>query len=386
MDAYDPMNVAKNIFDAIQSAQKNMTVLNVMVLGKTGVGKSTLINNLFKDNMAETGLGRPVSTDIRMYQKDGVPLRIYDSPGLELDGEHSVENLLSQVKNVIKTGNDTGDINNAIHCLLYCVNSLSRRFEPAERSFIEQFVSETGVYNIPVIIVMTQSYLDDSVDFKREIEKENLPVAQIVRILAADQKISADYVAKAFGLDHLSDIMESVVPEAVKKTMTAMQKANIDQKVKKAHAVVSGSAIAAAATGASPIPFSDAALLIPEQISMLAGITAVFGLPIEKSTLAAILSSTIGTMGATVLGKTVVSNLVKLIPGAGSVIGGVISGSTAAALTTALGEAYIAIMKKIATGEIDASDLATEKGKELISTMFTDRLKIKRKKNGQPEE
>ena len=89
------------------------------------------------------------------------------------------------------------------------------------------------------------------------------------------------------------------------------------------------------------VPQKRERIIIPEQIAMLGGITPVFGLPIEKGTIAAIVSATIGTAGTTVLGKTIVANLVKLIPGVGSVVGGVISGATAAALTAALGEAYI---------------------------------------------
>ena len=130
--------------------------------------------------------------------------------------------------------------------------------------------------------------------------------------------------------------------------------------------MVATSAVAAAATGAVPIPFSDAAVLVPEQVAMLGGITAVFGIPLEKATITAIVSATIGTAGTTVLGKTIVANLVKFIPGAGSVVGGVISGTTAAALTAALGEAYIAIMIMLCKGELSVSDLSSEKGQNTL--------------------
>ena len=45
--------------------------------------------------------------------------------------------------------------------------------------------------------------------------------------------------------------------------------------------------------------------------------------------------------GATVAGRAIVGGLLKLIPGTGSVIGGAITSTTAAAVTTAFGEAYI---------------------------------------------
>ena len=173
-----------------------------------------------------------------------------------------------------------------------------------------------------------------------------------------------------------------MIPEAVKNTLVAVQKANIGMKQTKAQLVVATSAAAAAAMGAVPIPYSDAALLVPEQVTMLASITAIFGISMEKAALTSVLSATIGTMGATVLGKTVVSGLLKCIPGVGSVVGGAISGSVAAALTAALGEAYIGVMTLVVKGELTVKDIETREGKEIITNVFKERLKVKRNSNG----
>lgn len=35
--------------------------INVLILGKTGVGKSSLLNYIFETDKAETGAGRPVT-------------------------------------------------------------------------------------------------------------------------------------------------------------------------------------------------------------------------------------------------------------------------------------------------------------------------------------
>ena len=78
---------------------------------------------------------------------------------------------------------------------------------------------------------------------------------------------------------------------------------------------------------------------------MIASITVIFGFEVNKSIITALLSSTIGAGGATLLGKTVVTNLLKFIPGAGTIAGGAISAGTAGVITAALGEAYIGIME-----------------------------------------
>ena len=116
-------------------------------------------------------------------------------------------------------------------------------------------------------------------------------------------------------------------------------------------------------------------MLVPTQISMIAGITAVFGLDVNKSFITAVISATLGSSGATVLGRTVVSNILKLVPGVGSVAGGAISAGTAAIITTALGEAYIALMMAMCKGDISKDFIATNEGRKYISDMFTFNLK-----------
>lgn len=380
MDNFNLNEIVEKIMDATQNEYKKLKTLNVMILGKTGVGKSTLINNMFNEKLAETGQGKPVTQTVRKLTKPGFPLAIYDTPGLELGGKNGVDSLLEEVTGEINRGLRSGDINEAIHCIWYCISAPSSRFEPTERDILEKFLGETSKYDVPVIFVLTQSFSKSNAkNLKAEIEKENLPIVNIVPVLAEDYPIDDEYIAKAYGLDRLAEVTYNAVPEALQKTFVAVQKANLELKSKKAHAVVATAAGAAAATGAVPIPFSDAALLIPDQIAMLASITAVFGLPIEKGMIAAIVSSTLGTAGTTILGKTVVANLLKFIPGVGSVAGGVISGSTAAALTAALGKAYISIMLMVCKGEFGLDDLATDAGKQKINQIFIEKLKLGRK-------
>ena len=386
MKNFNPGEVAQKIIHALKKEHKELTTLNVMILGKTGVGKSTLINNMFGKNVAETGTGKPVTTSIRKYEFSDSPLVIYDMPGLELSGDNDVDNLLTQIIGEVEKGVRSGEISQTIHCIWYCVSTPSHRFEQAEIDFLQKLLNGIKYFNVPVIVVLTQSYSKPEAEaLKAAVDKENLAVANVVPVLAENYDIDENYTAKAFGLDRLSEVTNSAIPDAVKKTFIALQVANIELKKGKAQAVVASSAAAAAATGAIPIPFSDAAALVPEQITMLVGITAVFGLPIEKSTLVAIISATIGTAGTTVLGKTIVSGLLKLIPGAGSFAGGVISAATAAALTAALGEAYITILIKVCKGEMKIDDIASDAGRAEIKRIFIKQLKIKRNKNGKSE-
>src|SRR6267143_1929179 len=57
------------------------------------------------------------------------------------------------------------------------------------------------------------------------------------------------------------------------------------------------------AFAAAPIPFSDAVLLVPVQVGMLASMSAVFGLPVSTGFLSTLLGSALTALGATFAGR-----------------------------------------------------------------------------------
>ena len=80
----NPEKVAGDAVKLIAEKIQNLNTLNIIVAGKTGVGKSTLINEVFRGDMADTGIGRPVTDHIRKISKKDVPLNIYDTRGFEM--------------------------------------------------------------------------------------------------------------------------------------------------------------------------------------------------------------------------------------------------------------------------------------------------------------
>ena len=116
--------------------------------------------------------------------------------------------------------------------------------------------------------------------------------------------------------------------------------------------------------------------MIPAQIAMIAKITTIYGLEVNKSMMTAIVTSTLGAGGATLAGKAVVSNLLKFIPGIGDIVGGAISATTGFALTAALGHAYIRVMEMMVSGEFPSNALESKEGKDMITQMFKEELKL----------
>lgn len=378
MSGIDARKIAQEAIDAISEKVQNLKTLNIIVAGKTGVGKSTLINAVFKDNLANTGMGKPVTTHMRRISKKGIPLAIYDTRGFELGKKVQAE-VKKEVINTISKGLATKDINKTIHCIWYCINTASNRIEPEEIEWLRELSMDNQITQVPIIVVLTQSFSKKKAqEMRQSLLNENLDIIQVIPVLADDYEIEDLGIAKAYGLDVLIQVMGEALPDELIDTLQHVQIASLEEKKRRAQAAVATATVAAAGEGAAPIPFSDCALLIPTQVSMIASITVIFGFDVNKSVITALLSSSIGAGGATVLGKTVVTNILKFIPGAGTIVGGAISASTAGVITAALGEAYIAIMELVFKGEMSIDDLGTKKGKDKMTVLFKQQLKMQR--------
>lgn len=78
-----------------------------------------------------------------------------------------------------------------------------------------------------------------------------------------------------------------------------------------------------------------------------------------------------GLLAVTAIGqtaKTIVANLIKFIPGVGSVVGAVISGATAVVITEGIGFAYLKVLEKCFNDETGEVNLPDEVG--MITSLF----------------
>ena len=107
-------------------------------------------------------------------------------------------------------------------------------------------------------------------------------------------------------------------------------------------------------------------------------ICGVFEINIKKDGLKALAMAALSAGGATLVGKTIASNLPKLIPGLGSIAGGVTSAGTAGVVTLAMGKAFIEVCKAVRMGKLSEADVTSSKGVDMLKKGFKEQLRKKK--------
>ena len=192
--------------------------LNVYVIGKTGVGKSTLINSILKlkeNEKAKESLVEPCTKETRQYASDEIPwLRLFDSRGIE-SKDFTVSEALNIAKKKIDESLKKEDPDNQIHVVWYCLTGT--RLEECE---IEALIELKKVYedkNLPIIIVYTQAYLKNRVKIMKEliIEKvKNIKNLNFIDIIAKKYE-EEDLKREARGLDELIELTKNKIQDAI---------------------------------------------------------------------------------------------------------------------------------------------------------------------------
>jgi len=111
--------------------------LNIIAIGKNGVGKSTILNSVFQKNLAEGGFDRPITKDINSFSLPHHPITIYDAPGLELS---FLQSRITKFKlnQLIRYKNISSNPKKHIHIIWYFLSATSTKLEKAEEKWINE--------------------------------------------------------------------------------------------------------------------------------------------------------------------------------------------------------------------------------------------------------
>ena len=337
----------------------NKEKVNIIVAGKTGVGKSSLINYIFGKEVAKVGDGQPVTQEIQEYDLENDNITLFDTKGIEAK---DYEKTLDNIKKYLELRQDSPDENDDIHIAWLCISERGDRVEEADRELLK-ILSEAG---IPVIGVFTKRESKRESNFVNKVVEDNLlPEAKaIVRVRSITEEVEIEdnlVELKPKGAEELLEETYKYMSEgrrnAIKKAQTAVLKDRIEAMSKEADVLTNWYAAGAAAIGATPLPFADSLALAALQTKMVVDINTIYRVDAGTHTFTDIAAALITITGVAQVGK-LAAGLLKVIP----VIGWTANAGVAAGITKGIGFGYSEYLKNNInkeTGEIklDLEDL-----------------------------
>eukprot|EP01120_Amphizonella_sp_Union-15-10_P011368 TRINITY_DN4799_c0_g1_i1.p1 TRINITY_DN4799_c0_g1~~TRINITY_DN4799_c0_g1_i1.p1 ORF type:complete len:488 (-),score=83.31 TRINITY_DN4799_c0_g1_i1:27-1364(-) len=149
---------------AFAEASSSLRRPNVLLLGITGSGKSSLVNAIFASNIAEVGCGATVTQHFTKYSSPDTPLVIYDSKGIRLMNEEFITETEQFFAHHERS--------KAIHVIWYVINAAKARFE----TFDEQLCKRLST-KAPILVLLNKADLcnpEDLLTLRKCVENINL--------------------------------------------------------------------------------------------------------------------------------------------------------------------------------------------------------------------
>ena len=252
-DKEEVLNKIKNIFFKslkIHSEINTLKQMNFMIIGTSGVGKSTLINQLFGEEFAPEGIGQRCTTIRKRYESKKYPfLTLTDTMGTEIGSGHSLEEVEKDTLEEINNKLNSSDPNEHIHGIIYCTTS--NRFFKDELKIILKIREKYDGKKLPIIIVYTKAVDKEEVEaIKKSINEflaeydeeinEDIFGIEYVKIMAREKiadKMGKKFCDPCFGLSDLISKLykkgEKVYKIAIKNSLVQIAKNNMIDYVEK---------------------------------------------------------------------------------------------------------------------------------------------------------
>lgn len=353
---------------------------NVLVIGNSGVGKSTLINAVLGEEKAKTGRGTTGTTEkLEIYESEIIPFKIIDTIGLE-PSFIKRQKAINSVKKWSKDSGKQGNEDNKINVIWFCVDGAAGKLF---HKTIKDLSSAISIWkSVPVVVVITKSYSVPEREKNIEMVKEAFDkqkryennLRKIIPVVASTYEINDTIFVSPEGITELIDITNELMPEGIKASEKDIFKFKLNRKRALAHSVVGVSIAAGVTVGAVPVPFADALILSPIEIGEINSIAKIYGINKDESS-KKFINSIVEVGTVSVAAKAAISAL-KAIPGinlAASVLNAIIAGS----IIAAIGEGSIYVFEKIYLGEKSISDIdwVTKVMESKLSSQFIEKVR-----------
>lgn len=320
--------VASNVEKEFDSQLNDFVKANLMIVGGTGVGKSSLVNCVFGKEVAKVGSGKPQTKGINVFDNKGSPVVIFDTEGYEIfDG--NVDN--SNFKNVVLAEVNRRsklDLKDQIHLFWYCVSVANHRITEYDLENIKA-LNNLGVDLAIVFTKCDTEEVDDNDEgvtskiFKEILTKEGINSSHIFETIAEGEESLELNKLIEWSVNRLTN-------DDLRAAFIGAQKKNITLKNSEANKIINLASIAAAgAAGLNPFPLTDSVILLPIQTGLAVKLASIYGF----TSLGENALNLLKTQVVSLIGKQLAASLTKLIP----IVGQFVNAGVAGGLTLGLG-------------------------------------------------
>lgn len=172
----------------------------------------------------------------------------------------------------------------------------------------------------------TLEVIDQAVaTLRKALTDLDVPKERFIAV-AAGPTVGDDALPR-FRVEELGELLVAELPDAAKVEAVRAFGASRDARQKVARSLVNTCAALAVTVGLAPVPFADAMILLPMQAAMVTGIAYMSGRPWDRRAAVEWLAGMGLTGGVGVGLRWGAQQLVKVIPGAGSLIGAGVAGT-----------------------------------------------------------
>ena len=193
---------------------------NVLIIGKTGTGKSSFANYLFDVDKFTTGSGEPVTSWAENFQayhfeKEGIKINVYDSVGLEPDNQ---KQWMIELDKFLAQKQSQKDPNKIIHTLFYVINASGARIELGE---IDKIRENKEKYDIDGAVVLTHCDVADRGALsclEKTCEQNDL---KSIKVCSISRKTRVGAESQKYGKDEAVKILLNSSYEKVSKELNA---------------------------------------------------------------------------------------------------------------------------------------------------------------------
>ncbi|MCQ2821705.1 MAG: 50S ribosome-binding GTPase, partial [archaeon] len=208
-----------------------MKHFNIVVVGRTGVGKTCLINvtlELPEDQRGKEAIGVPVTHETKPYESENKPgVRLWDTQGGELKN-HTIDKVKIVIKDLVDAGKNSGKLDDVIHCIWYLITY--DRFDDKEVEIIKELKNIYQDNNLPILVVYSMDYFGKSKQMKEYINSTygdmNL---ELYPIVAKDKlnKHTQKIIAPQSGLKELLSATVNKIKNSIQSNFFSMVKTEI---------------------------------------------------------------------------------------------------------------------------------------------------------------